>query len=97
MTAIAEDVMELDIKVQGMTCHGCTSRVQDTIQGAKHAKHAKQTDIGAGQTQWWLAGAAFMPATTFQGHRAGYVFQLGLSGLGYYTDPRCASNGPRMI
>lgn len=48
--------------------------------------------LAAGQTQWWLAGAAFMPATTFQGHRAGYVFQLGLSGLGYYTDPRSASS-----
>ena len=32
MTAVAEDVMELEIKVQGMTCNGCTSRVQDTLQ-----------------------------------------------------------------
>ena len=32
MTAVAEDVMELEIMVQGMTCNGCTSRVQDTLQ-----------------------------------------------------------------
>ena len=36
MTAVAEDVMELEIKVQGMTCDGCTSRVQDTLQVNKH-------------------------------------------------------------
>eukprot|EP00891_Asterochloris_glomerata_P002639 jgi/Astpho2/2639/Aster-06989 len=30
-----EDVMELEIKVQGMTCNGCTSRVQDTLQGVE--------------------------------------------------------------
>ena len=31
MTAVAEDVVELDIKVQDMTCNGCTSREQDTL------------------------------------------------------------------
>ena len=36
MTAVAEDVMELKNKVQGMTCDGCTSRVQDTLQVKKH-------------------------------------------------------------
>ena len=24
--------MELEIKAQGMTCHGCTSRAQDTLR-----------------------------------------------------------------
>ena len=30
---LAEDVMELEIMVQGITCSGCTSRVQDTPPG----------------------------------------------------------------
>lgn len=35
--------MELDIKVQAMTCHGCTSRVQDTIQVNEHMRLSAST------------------------------------------------------
>ena len=32
MTAAENDVMQLKINVHGMTCNGCTRRVQETLQ-----------------------------------------------------------------
>ena len=54
MTAVAEYAMELEIKVQGMTCDGRTSRAPDTLQVKMHMS------LSASRPPRWPSGQAVM-------------------------------------
>ena len=63
---------------------------QDRERQARATTSAVATAAASASTTVAVAGEAFVAATAFAGHRAGYVFTKGAQGLGYYLD-----QGPR--
>ena len=61
--------------------------VRAQSQAARKARKGTTTDKISGQEERSsAAAAAFVKADTFQGPRAGYAFQAGPQGTGYYPD-----------
>ena len=42
--SVDDDSLELEIKVKGMMCEGCTGRVQEALQGA--SPNVKKVEVG---------------------------------------------------